>query len=272
MHGCESGEDDDQNAGSHEEGDQGGNIRMDKEKVFDTAFGQIDLKYVEEPLKRQEAGGKNIIKSALSRHKGWIAATMAILLCFIAGGVILAETDAFQLNKDLVPSGEFITESSASYGAYLSVRALVTEKSAVPADGQFHYTVDGLYASDFAPYYGGAYLNVHGQLVVCIAESAGKKALQEGKERLGSACTLFKNVKYSYGELMECMEDLINYCQSEEYKAKGFEIREFEIKEYENCIGVGVDSLDEDVLNEIRKQIRIPESLVFFEQEPLEAL
>lgn len=239
---------------------------MNKEDVlFEKAMDWVEEKYVEEAL---EPANTVKARKTIIPKKGWILTVAAVLVCLLTGGVILAETDIFQVNRDYEPAEEYYANSPESIGAYNQILRIVTgQRSTPPADGRYQYDVDGHYASDFASYYGGAYINVHGDLVVCLAESAGKKALQEGQEKLESICKTFKTVKYSYSDLINCMTDVYNYCQSEEYKTGSLKIIGFGIADPENAVSISVNTQDENVLDEIRSQVRIPDAVVFSYQE-----
>ena len=238
---------------------------MDKKEIIREAVGEIDLKYIENAVEPQK---KEPLRLRLRRmKKGWIAAAAALLVCLVTGGVILANSDVFQVNRG-EPEEDYDDNALDSVMAYNQLLTLVRNRDTITREDVLSpYACDGYYSSDYEAWYGGAYVNVHGQLVVCLAESAGKEAMEEGKAKLSSLTSLFREVPYSFGELMDVCGDLYVYCTGEESQNENFRIWNWGIDEYENVVHVGLNALDEETLQKVRAQVRLPEALTFSYEE-----
>ena len=187
----------------------------------------------------------------------------------MGGQVSGAESDLYQVNETTEHSEEWYlkqVESNLAYNAIIN--AFSERKGPAPDDGKFHQCTDGdLYSTDIPDYYGGSYLNTEADLVVLIKESSGEECIAEGKKFIesvcGSASIIFRNVRFSYAELLDGMSDLYNYCQSDQHKEDTFSIFSFGILQNQNRISIYTDTVDEKDLTRIRQAVRIPEALVF---------
>ena len=238
---------------------------MDRnEFLFEIAMNGIDVRFIEEPIYRKTKNSSGVVGTVFARRKAWILCVAAVLISLIAVGTILAVSGLFKPHNESVPTDVDHTKEPIAISAEERILLLVAEKNGSPiADGLIHYDVDGYYASDFAPYYGGAYRNAEGQLVVCLVEAAGQETIDHAKEKLGNDCDVFREVKYSYSDLINIMSDLSNYYHSGEYAAESFTITGFEIDASENTVQVSVVTSDEDAINKIRDNVRIPEAVRF---------
>ena len=255
-----------------------------EDKILMRAMDWVDPRYVEEALEREEMSKDYTPKKSPNLRMVWIAASAAaIVIGLVAGGVILTKmnarraeeavtdthraeevTNPLQAEEDPKTAENQATDVTDALSAEERILLLVADRSGAPiSDGKYHYDVNGYYASDFKPYYGGTYRNAEGQLVVCLAESAGPEAIEEARENLRAECDLYEGVKYSYSDLINVMSDLLNYYHSEEYAAQRFQITKFEIDAAENAVQVSVTSTDDSALDEICKHIRLPEALIF---------
>jgi hypothetical protein len=243
---------------------------MDREEyLFEKAMNRIDVKFIEEPVLRK--GRKNAViteKKTFNPKTGWILLAAAMVVGLFVGGMILRKSGHFNPEPSAEPGVEptelVETEETEALSAEERILLLVAEKKGAPvSDGQIHYSVNGYYAADFAPYYGGTYINSEGKRVVCIALSAGEEAVRKGEERLKDNCDQYEAVKYCYSDLINVMSDLLNYYHSERYAAQAFQITKFEINPAGNTVQVSVTSIEESALDEIRAHIRIPEALEF---------
>ena len=237
---------------------------MDRDKyIFEKAMNRIDVKFIEEPLQRKEQMSTKE-KTALKTNPSLLLIAAAMIICFIMGGVLFLKSNPLRPDESVEPTVIARTEATDVLTIEEQILLLVAEKKNVPvSDGQVHYSHNGYYAEDFAPFYGGTYVNAEGKRVVCLARSAGEKAVREAEELLQDKCDLYKEVKYSYSDLINVMSDLANYYHSEEYAAKTFQITKFEIDAAENVVQVSLTSLEKSDLDEICKHTRFPEAVKF---------
>ena len=139
------------------------------------------------------------------------------------------------------------------------------------ADDPYLYRVDGMQAKDFPAYYGGAYVNKEGNLVVQIAYREGSLRFNRAAEQVSKICgtqqLIFREAKHSYSELIDTMSALLEYCDSEKYQNSGVRIVGFEISEDKNAITVSIDSNDAAAEEEIRQSIGKKDLLIFEYQE-----
>ena len=248
---------------------------MDKKELIEQGIDQIDLKYIEKAVEPQET--KQPLRLRFSRiKKGWIAAAAALLVCLVSGGVILAYSDVFNVNRGdsdgaHAPAEDYSVnapEANLAYNQYVLPAVMATREIDPPTDGLAHQniwiTVEGkAYETVYEPWYGGAYTNTHGELVVCLAKSAGQKAMEEGMAKLSPAITIFREVQYSYSELLENMEAILLYCQSEEYESEDFRILAWRTSDSDNTVVIRLTSTDKTVQDKIRKLVPHPDALQF---------
>ena len=152
--------------------------------------------------------------------------------------------------------------------AYNHILSIVSHEEEVDkSSDSYPYSYHGadqkFYDTVYEPWYGGAYTNVHGQLVVCLADSAGKEAMEKGQKILSAYVSLFREVPYSYNELRACKRDIYNYLTSEDFSSETFQVFTWSLMDYENTVLVGLSSLDEEDLDKIRQHVRIPDALSF---------
>ncbi len=182
------------------------------------------------------------------------------------------EPDYYTVHKDTNWNDDYYSNQWASIQAYTLIMQSFTQKiSPHSDDGSFHYDVDGLYASDFPEYYGGAYININGQLVILIVDSTDSSNVAMAEKELlslcGTASVLFKNARHSYSELIDCMTELYDFCASEFYKSSPVKIVGYGILDDRNAVGVYINSLEEKVLSEVRDHVNHSDCLEFYFQD-----
>lgn len=110
------------------------------------------------------------------------------------------------------------------------------------------YTVNGVCAEAFPAYYGGAYINTEGRLVVQIVNSfysddfKNSVWYKEFAAIVGSENFYCHPVEHSYAELVDAISTISLGAFSSEFSAAGFSIVEAGINDYENVVEVGVGS------------------------------
>lgn len=138
-------------------------------------------------------------------------------------------------------------------------------------DGEYSYSVEGIYASGFPDYYAGAYINKDGNLVVQVTKTDDEESRIMAEAALKEAgCTdnmLFRTAEIPYAELVNLMSAIYDYCESDDYQNSGFTIQGYEIKDDRNCVVIYIDTLDGDVLDQVLSSIGEYKAIEFSLQE-----
>ncbi len=245
---------------------------MDKKEIMKQAVDQIDPKYIEEAVTQEKASQKGL--KLLTVRKTWIAAA-AILLLLVTGGaaMVISSSDVFHVNKgdaegSFAPKEDYSLNVPEANMAYNHILSIVSHEEEIDTSSDsypysYHAADQKYYDTVYEPWYGGAYTNVHGQLVVCLADSAGKEAMEKGQKVLSSYVSLFREVPYSYNELRACQKDIYYYLTSEAFSSETFRVFTWGLRDDANTVLVGLNSLDEKDLEKLRQHVRIPDALSF---------
>lgn len=181
-------------------------------------------------------------------------ATLALVVAF---GVKLNEQPAIaddsfplELNEtcENLPDG-FLENQQEANEIYSRLFEYLRETYGATFDDSV-YTVNGVRAEFFPAYYGGAYINTEGRLVVQIVNSFYKVDFrnsawyQEFVAIVGSENFYCHPVEHSYAELVNAISAISLGELSSELSVAGFSIVEAGINDYENAVEVGVGSQD----------------------------
>ncbi len=208
-----------------------------------------------------------------------VCSFIVVFLLTAAGFVsaaVKAEAEDSKRCYEINDSTEMSAEAKENqYQAIQAYTGLLNSFKAVEAsskaDDPYLYRVDGMQAKDFPAYYGGAYVNKEGNLVVQIAYREGSLRFKHAAERVSKICgtqqLIFREAKHSYSELIDTMSALLEYCDSEKYQNSGVRIVGFGISEDKNAISVSIDSNDAAAEEEIRQSIGKKDLLIFEYQE-----
>lgn len=179
----------------------------------------------------------------------FIVALMAVLgLCLNKESVKADNGFPLELNEtcENLPEDFFINqhESNEIYSRFFEY---LRETHGVTFDDNI-YTVNGVRAEYFPAYFGGAYINTEGKLVVQIVDSFYSEEFrnsiwyQEFVSIVGSENFYCHAVEHSYAELVDAISSVSLGELSSEISAAGFSIVEAGINDYENAVEVGVGS------------------------------
>ena len=135
----------------------------------------------------------------------------------------------WEVSKEIVD--RFFTRMTEEYG--------VTDEKGT-------YTVNGIRAENYPPYFAGFYINIDGQLIVQIKEEYFSANYRESKwyerfsEIVGSEAFFCHPVKYSYTDLMNAVSDIMTGDLSREFADAGYGITKVVIDDCNNRIDVKV--------------------------------
>lgn len=109
-------------------------------------------------------------------------------------------------------------------------------------------------ASDYPDYYGGAFINDDGNLVIYVKGDVDKYK-EDFKKRAGTDEIYFKNCTYSYKELTEIMDTLNAYKLENQDDSIYANFNNYAIVDAENRIVVELDNYDDEQIKAFKKQI-----------------
>lgn len=179
----------------------------------------------------------------------FIVALMAVLgLCLNKESVKADNGFPLELNEtcENLPE-DFLINQHESNEIYSRLFEYLRETHGVTFDENI-YTVNGVRAEYFPAYFGGAYINTEGKLVVQIVDSFYSEDFrnsiwyQEFVSIVGSENFYCHAVEHSYAELVDAISSVSLGELSSEIPAAGFSIVEAGINDYENAVEVGVGS------------------------------
>lgn len=112
-------------------------------------------------------------------------------------------------------------------------------------------------------YYGGAFINEKGNLVINI-----KGDLNAGKDKIskiiGSENVVFQNKKYSQAELTKMMDFLNAFAQNPANKKYTQNLMSWGLNEYDNRIDVGMKDTSPEKIKEFREHVTDFPAIKFF--------
>ena len=215
-----------------------------------------------------------------------LACSLAAVFLLAAAGFTSAgeKAEAEELNQcyEINNTTEMSDEARENqYKAIQAYTALINSfkgavKTSSGEDDPYLYRVDGMQAKDFPAYYGGAYVNIEGNLVIQIAYRKGALRFNRAAEQVRKICgtehLVFREAKHSYSELIDTMSALLKYCNSEKYQDSDVRIVGFGISEDKNAITVSLDSEDPAAAEAIELSTGKKGLLIFEYQECSEEL
>lgn len=136
------------------------------------------------------------------------------------------------------------------------------------------YTVNGISAEEFPDSFAGAYINSNSDLVVLVSENKTKNindlssAQSEILKAANSEDVIFISAKYSYRELVSLMDDIYQYLKSGRNGTDGFEIVDFSIDDFNNCVCVGLASNTSESQTAFSQAIKSSDAIIFKYSDP----
>ncbi len=150
-------------------------------------------------------------------------------------------------------SDEFKNNQEIANGIYSRLFDQLIELHGTAMDDSV-YTVNGVRAEYFPPYFGGAYINIEGKLIVQIVEEYYSSDYRESEwyrsfiEMVGREEFYCHPVRYSYSELIEAISEVSMGSLSEAFSDLGIVNHSASIDDYRNQIEICVYSQDEYIL------------------------
>ncbi|MBR0086913.1 MAG: hypothetical protein IJL98_04140 [Lachnospiraceae bacterium] len=170
-----------------------------------------------------------------------------LVLLILLGSVVSGKKDEnFSGNVQAEGTPEFennVIESNAGYNR------LLQHYQKADTGSKEGYLVSGISAEGFPEYYCGAYMNTSGGLVVLLNRKWDDEALEEARKEIYEK-TFCRNIAFrmadnSYSRLINVMESILLFTQSDEYQSCGFNIVGFGIDDEKNTVILYSDITDE---------------------------
>lgn len=176
-----------------------------------------------------------------------MAVVLILNLANVLNGIKLASIHAgeiYEINTEYMnPTDEFLDNQREANAITAKFFDYLNEKYGTTCDDSI-YTVNGIMAGDYPAYYGGAYINTEGHLVVQIEESyysydyKESSWYQEFTDIVANDNFYCHPVKYSYSELMDAISMMSLGYLREEFRSLGVDYVEAGIDDYDNCVRV----------------------------------
>jgi hypothetical protein len=115
-------------------------------------------------------------------------------------------------------------------------------------------TIGMLKASDYPDYYGGAYINDEGKLVINVTSDITSKS-QDFIKRTGTDEFILRPCKYSFKMLTEIMDTINNYKLKNEGSPICSNVNSYALLDAQNCIIVYLDEYNQEQINIFNKEI-----------------
>lgn len=178
---------------------------------------------------------------------GILVAAMLVVLCAVAyKKQAKADNVSFSLElntqSENLPEGFFENQQEAN-AIIENLYEYLRQTYGATHDDSI-YTVSGIRAEYFPPYYAGCYINVDGRLILQVVDSyyssdyKNSDWYQEFVGIVGSENFYCHPVKYSYTELVNAISDVTLGSLSEKFKASGFMIIDAGVDDYKNLVEV----------------------------------
>ena len=119
----------------------------------------------------------------------------------------------------------------------------------------------------YPSYYGGAYLNKEGKLVVKVVNKTSEEIEKDLITRCGGNGSIVDICEYSYSELLNAAEKMDNYLLSKKNADNPFEFYGFSICDTDNNIEVYLGDISESNIQDFKKEVLEEPFLKFVKSE-----
>lgn len=203
------------------------------------------------------------------KMKNFVAATF--LLFIISCHQKTKETEEAKTDvPEIVKETDTKTESSEPKTDTLTPKK---NETFVEADADFQQDANlklekllKKFGSHFPDYYGGAFINDQGNLVINIKGNLAKGKTEVIKI-IGSENVLFEARKYSHKELSDIMNYLNDFSRNPKNKPYSQNMKSWELHDMEGIIGVGLSDNSAEKIQEFRKHVTDFPGIIFYHSE-----
>lgn len=123
-------------------------------------------------------------------------------------------------------------------------------------------TYDGLTIEQYPDYYGGAYINKFGNLVVMLTDMSAKETLAS---LIDTDYVEFRKASYPKKHLLTILDAACDYCNSNDNHK--FELVSVKIDDYNNCVRVHLRVLNAETIAEFENEVMASDAIVYYEDK-----